>query len=219
MSGPRRVGVLHVVTDETRQDRFSHVELARLAAQGGADVVQLREKRPRTTRELVRLARAVAEALAPSPARLVIDDRVDVALAAGVAAVHLGPEDLDAELARRLLGPEALIGRTANDLEEALAAAELPVDYLGVGPVFGTESKSNPASTLGLDTLRETTRRVRKPVIAIGNITPQRLPDVLAAGAHGVAVLSAIACSRDPLAATAEFRRRIDECLHRPAGS
>lgn len=209
----REVGRLHVITDETLQGRFSHAELARLAAGGGAEVVQFREKRPRTTRELVHTARAMATALSGTPARLVVDDRVDVALAAGADAVHLGRDDLDAALARRFLGPGALIGGTANSLDEARRVAGTSVDYLGVGPVFGTRSKVNPAPTLGLDGLAAIVRAVDKPVIAIGGVTAERVAEVLRAGAYGVAVLSAIVCRSDPTAATAEFRWIIDACL------
>ena len=209
----RVIGRLHVITDESLQDRFSHVELARLAARGGADTVQLREKRPRTTQELIRTARAMADALAGLSARVVVDDRVDVALAAGVPAVHLGPDDLDVALARRLLGPDALIGGTANSLEAALRVAATPVDYLGVGPVFGTRSKASPAPTLGLEGLRRIVEAVDKPVIAIGAISGERVRDVLEAGAYGVAVISAVVCRPDPMAAAAEFRRAIDEYL------
>ena len=127
------VGRLHVVTDETLQTRFGHAELARLAAAGGADVVQFREKRPWTTRVLVETGQAMAAALAGSSTRLLVDDRVDVAAALGVGAVHLGRDDLDVATARRLLGNDALIGGTANSLEEAERVAAMDVDYLGVG--------------------------------------------------------------------------------------
>jgi thiamine-phosphate pyrophosphorylase len=211
------VGRLHVVTDETLQDRFTHAELARLAAAGGADVVQFREKRPWTTRALVETGRAMVAALAGTPARLVVDDRVDVAAALGVGAVHLGRHDLDVATARRLLGRDALIGGTANDLEEARRVAETDVDYLGVGPVFGTRSKAVPAPTLGLDGLAAIVRAVRRPVVAIGSITADRVADVLATGAHGVAVLSAVVCQAAPSGATRDFRRAIDAWLARQA--
>ena len=209
----REVGRLHVITDETLQGRFSHVELARRAAAGGADVVQFREKRAWTTRELVHTARDMVTALAEMPARLVVDDRVDVTLAAGADAVHLGRDDLDAALARRLLGQGALIGGTANSVEEARRVAGTAVDYLGVGPVFGTRSKANPAPTLGLDGLAAIVQAVDTPVIAIGSVTAERVLEILRAGAYGVAVLSGIVCRSDPTAATAEFRRIIDACL------
>jgi thiamine-phosphate pyrophosphorylase len=202
-----------VVTDATLQDRFSHVDLAWQAAAGGADAVQFREKRAWTTRELVDTAAAIGRALQGTPVCLVVDDRVDVALAAGARAVHLGKNDLDVATARRVLGPDALIGGTANSLAEALRVAAADVDYLGVGPVFGTRSKANPAPPLGLDGFRAIVAAVPKPVIAIGSVTADRVTALLEAGAHGVAVISAVVCQSDPAAAARGFREAIDAWL------
>lgn len=213
MSRDPRIGRLHIITDETLQDRFTHVELARLAAEGGADVIQYREKRPRSTRELIETAVEIKHALDRSRARLLMDDRVDVAKAAGVPAVHLGRLDLPVAIAREILGLDAIIGGTANNLAEALAVARTPVSYLGVGPVFGTESKTNPAPMLGLDGLRAIVENVDKPVIAIGSISGERVADVLATGAYGIAVCSAVVCDPDPAAATARLRAAIDACV------
>jgi thiamine-phosphate pyrophosphorylase len=196
---------LHVITDETVQSRFSHVELATLAGEAGADVVQFREKRARSTARLVEVARAMRARLAEHDTRLVVNDRVDVAAASESEGVHLGPHDLEPALARRLLGPGALIGATANDLARARTVARDPIGYLGVGPVFGTVSKRDPAPALGLDGLRRIVEAVDVPVIAIGNITPERVAEVLEAGAHGVAVLSAIVGEDDPAARVALF--------------
>jgi thiamine-phosphate pyrophosphorylase len=209
------LGRLHVITDTVLQDRFPHAELARLAAAGGADAVQFREKRPWTTRALVETAVAMRRAVEGTGTALVVDDRVDVAAAVGARAVHLGRDDLDVATARRLLGPEALIGGTANSLEEALRVAASGVDYLGVGPVFGTRSKTNPAPPLGLAELHAIVAAVATPVMAIGSLTADRVADVLEAGAHGVAVLSAVVCAPDPAAATDELRRAIDAWLGR----
>jgi thiamine-phosphate pyrophosphorylase len=207
------LGRIHVITDATLQDRFSHVELARLAAAGGADVVQFREKRPWTTRALVDTAVAARRALEGLPVALVVNDRVDVAAAAGVRAVHLGRDDVDVGTARRLLGPEALIGGTANSLDEAFRVAATEVDYLGIGPVFGTRSKANPAAALGVDGFRAIVKALTKPVIAIGSVTAGQVGVLLDAGAHGVAVISAVVCQPDPAAAAREFREAVDAWL------
>jgi thiamine-phosphate pyrophosphorylase len=207
------LGRLHVITDETLQDRFTHVELAALAARGGADAVQFREKRPWTTRALVETAAAMRRVLDGTPVLLVVDDRVDVAVAAGAGAVHLGRDDLDVRTARRLLGPGALVGGTANSLAEALRVAATDVDYLGVGPVYGTLSKANPAPPLGIEGLRAIAQAVPKPIVAIGSVTADRVRGLLEAGAHGVAVISAVARAADPAAATREFRQAIDAWL------
>lgn len=211
------IGRLHVITDEQLQSRYSHAQLAAFAAAGGADVVQFREKRPRTTRELIETACAIQAAIGDAPTALLIDDRVDVAAAANTAmnaAVHLGRDDLPPDIARRLLGPDAIIGGTANALQEAQRVAAQPVDYLGVGPVFGTTSKGDRAAPmLGLDALREIVLAVDKPVIAIGSITADNVASVLETGAHGVAVLSAVVCADDPQAATERIRAAIDRAL------
>ena len=211
------IGRLHVITDEQLQSRYSHAQLAAFAAAGGADVLQFREKRPRATRELIETACAIQAAIGAAPTALLIDDRVDVAAAVSTAtnaAVHLGRDDLPPDIARRILGPDAIIGGTANSLDEAQRVAAQPVDYLGVGPVFGTTSKGDRAAPmLGLDALREIVQAVDKPVIAIGSITADNVASVLETGAHGVAVLSAVVCADDPQAATREIRATIDRTL------
>ncbi len=186
----RPVPRLHVLVDSPA--------LGLAAARGGAGVVQYREKRPLPTNTLVERARGLRGA------ELIVNDRVDVAAAVG-AGVHLGRGDLQPEVARRLLGERALIGATANSLEQAqqvIARSGASLDYLGVGPVYGTRSKANPAPRMGLDRLAAIVEAVPLPVIAIGSIDAKRLPEVLATGAHGVAVLSAVCAATDPEAAT-----------------
>jgi thiamine-phosphate pyrophosphorylase len=200
-----RPGRLHVITDVVLQTRYSHGELAALAIEGGADVIQYREKSPLVTRELMAAAREVAAACAAGGALCIIDDRVDVAAAVGAEAIHLGRNDLPVEVARRLLGASAIIGGTANSFAEAESVWATPIDYLGVGPVFGTASKANPAPVLGLDHLRTIAAACPVPVIAIGNIAPETVADVMDAGAYGVAVLSRVTCADNPAAAAREF--------------
>ena len=208
------VGRLHVITDEVLQDQFTHAELAAAAAAGGADVIQYREKRPISTREMIRVTGLMSLACEDLGASLLIDDRVDVAAAVGATAVHLGREDLPPEVARQILGPDAIIGGTANAVEEAVEVARQPVDYLGVGPVFGTTSKGNRAAPmLGLERFAEICAAVDKPVIGIGNITVNRVADVLAAGAYGVAVLSAVVCQDDPQESCRAFANEIARAL------
>jgi thiamine-phosphate pyrophosphorylase len=214
VTGVLSLGRLHVITDETLQSRFTHRELARLAAEAGADVIQLREKRPRATADLVRLAREIVEDLAPHAASLIVNDRADVAAAAGAAGVHLGREDLDVATARRLLGPGRLIGRSVRAGEE-VGGLEEPADYLGVGPVFATASKTDAGPVVGLDGLRAIVRRARRPVIAVGGITPERVPDLLRAGAFGVALLSAVCLAPDPAEVVARLARALAEAVGR----
>jgi thiamine-phosphate pyrophosphorylase len=211
-----RIGRVHVLTDEVLQQRFSHLDLARLAAQGGADVVQYREKRHRVTRHLVQTARAMQEILRSTTPRahLVVNDRADVALAAQVGGLHLGRDDLEAEVARRIVGASVLLGGTANSVAEARQRFTQGFDYLGVGPIYGTTSKAKPAPPLGLEALSIIATESPVPVIAIGSITPERVPEVLQAGAHGIAVLSGVCCARDPLAAVARYREAVDAAEH-----
>ena len=208
------IGRLHVITDEMLESRRSHLDAARLAAEGGADVVQYREKRPLTTRELVQVATSLRVAL-PRAVQLIVDDRPDVALAAGAEGVHLGRDDLEPQWARAILGAGRAIGGTANSVEEARAWFRRPIDYLGVGPVYGTTSKHNPAPPLGLEALARIAREAPVPVIAIGGITPERVAEVMAAGAYGIAVLSGVIHAVDPRAATAGFRAALDRARER----
>ena len=210
MTERKSVGRLHVITDEVLQNRLSHVELAAAAAAAGADVIQYREKRQVSTKEMMRVGALMSLACRERGATLLIDDRADVAAAVGATAVHLGREDLPPDVARRILGPDAIIGGTANSVEEAVKVASQPVDYLGVGPVFGTTSKGDRAAPmLGLERFADICAVVDKPVIGIGSITADRVRDVLAAGAYGVAVLSAIVCRDDPQASCREFADQI----------
>lgn len=201
---------LHVITDETLQSRYTHVELTRLCIDAGADGIQYREKREKSTREHVDTVESMSQICATGGATLIVNDFVDVALRANTTAIHLGRTDASVPSARAMLPKETVIGGTANSLEEALQVAELDVDYLGVGPVFGTSSKASPAPMLGIPILREICQLIEKPVIAIGNIQLESVEAVMTAGAHGVAVLSAICCAQDVAHTTREFCERLD---------
>lgn len=198
----RQLPRLHVITDECLQSTHGHLALARMAYAGGPCAVQLREKRPIATRALL----ALVEAARRDDRVLIVNDRADVAAAAGVG-VHLGADDLPILAARRIVGPDAIVGATASSLA-AVRAVE-GADYVGVGPVFGTKSKPGRETALGLEALGKIVAASPVPVIAIGGITVDRVADVLATGAYGVAVLSAIVCADDPTAATAAFLEAI----------
>lgn len=208
----KRIPRFQVITDEVAQTRFSHLDLAVHAIRGGADGVQFREKRPRTTRDLIRTADAMLAACGDS-AVLIVDDRVDVARSLGASAVHLGRDDLDVRTARAVLGPDAVIGGTANSYTEARATWSSGIDYLGVGPIYGTRSKERPAPTMGLETLAAIARDAPVPIVAIGSITAERIAEVIGAGAYGVAVLSAVVCADDPAAAARRCRQALDAAL------
>ena len=197
---------LHVITDAVVQSRHDHAALARLALDGGADCVQFRDKRPLATAVLAGIAKQIVRECARHGALAVVNDRADVALAAAAGGVHLGRNDLDIGTARRILGDGVVIGGTANSYEEALRVCATDVDYVGVGPVYGTRSKANPAPDLGLATLARIVQDCPKPIIAIGGIDADNVAAVMAAGAHGVAVLGAVVGAADPVAAVAALR-------------
>lgn len=205
--------VLHVITDETVQTNFSHAELTRRVSTNGADFVQYREKRPLHTSELCKVAEEMHDLCQISGyTRLVVNDRVDVAFAVGAAAIHLGKHDLPIFYAREILGSAAFIGATANSFSEAEIAWSESINYLGVGPIYGTRSKANPAPVLGLEDLSRICRASPDPVIAIGNIQLDNVNEVIDAGAAGIAVLSAIVASEDPGRSTQEFVRELEKC-------
>ena len=205
-----RIGRLHVITDVLLQRRWSHVDLARAAAAGGADVVQYRDKQPRPAAERLDVARKIVDALRNGTTRCVVNDDPALAREARAAGVHLGAEDPAPARVRRTWGEEPWIGVTANNLAQARRCCEEPIDYLGVGPVFGTRSKRGPAPALGLQELERIVSAVNKPVIAIGGIDASKVGDVLSTGAWGIAVLSAVVTREGPAAAVSEIRTAID---------
>ena len=208
-----RVGRLHVITDETVQRRFSHEELAAAAVAGGADVVQYREKRALPLAQRLATARRVVAAV--GAARCVVNDDVELARQAGAWGVHLGAEDVSPSAARRSWPAAPCVGATANDLGRALHVIADGADYIGVGPVFATTSKAQPAPVLGLSGLTQIAAAVERPVIAIGGIDEGNIAAVLAAGAWGVAVLSAVVADADPRAATGRLRERLEASIAR----
>src|SRR5262247_797361 len=199
-------------------------ELARLVAQGGATLVQLRDKRS-DTRPMVERARAIKAALAPFNVPLLINDRVDVALAAGADGVHVGQDDMAVADARRLLGERAIIGLSVKTPAQAREAPVDLLDYVAIGGVFATASKDNPDPPVGADGLRAIADIVRSraakklPIAAIAGIDHRNAGDVIAAGADGVAVISALSMTGDPAAAARELRAAVDRALTARAGS
>lgn len=184
------------------------LEVIDQALQGGVDAVQLREKNL-SGRELVDLARRLRALCSRHGARLLINDRIDVALAAGADGVHLPVSSFAPADARCLLGAAALIGASTHSVAEARAAAAGGADFIVCGPVFETASKRTFGSPLGADVLAEVTQAVTLPVFAIGGITADRVAAVRARGAHGVAVVSAILAAADPRAAASAIRARL----------
>jgi thiamine-phosphate pyrophosphorylase len=195
---------IYLVTDPGMTFRRGLVATVAAAADGGATVVQLRDK-VATFDELVTQARALKSILKPRGIPLIINDRVDVALATGAAGVHLGQDDGSCESARRLLGPDAIIGQSVTTAEEIAGLDPAVVDYAGLGPIFATQSKVDAGTALGAARFAELRRLIPVPTVAIGGISIAGAGDAFAAGADGVACISAICKARDPRAATAQL--------------
>ena len=204
----KEIGRLHVITDTVLQCRYSHEDLARLAIAGGAGAIQFRQKQG-STRELIETARAMLAVCRRLGIPLIVNDRLDVALAVGAGGVHLGQDDFPMAQAREILGPNRIIGGSASTLEEARLCRAQAVDYIGLGPVYPTGSKADASPAGGLDLVRRVSRELDLPVIAIGGIGAANAPEVLAAGAYGVAVISAVCCQDDPSAAAANLLRAL----------
>jgi len=193
----KRIGKVHVLTDTVLQARFSHMELARLAVAGGADVIQYRQKQG-STLEMIETARAMKAVCRDAGAVFIVNDRIDVAMASDADGVHLGQTDFPIALAREILGVNVLIGGSAATIHEARDCLEQGADYIGFGPVFHTTSKEDAGPVSGLAGLRELRAAMDVPVIAIGGIDETNAADVIGAGAHGIAVISCVCCRDDP---------------------
>ncbi|MFC7156288.1 thiamine phosphate synthase [Halomarina halobia] len=194
---------VYLVTQESLSAGRTTPEVVAAALDGGATFVQLREK-GRPARERYEVGLRVRELTAEAGVPFVVNDRVDLALALDADGVHLGDEDLPVSVARDLLGPEAIVGRSASSVGEARAAREAGADYLGVGAVFATGSKdvAPEDAEIGLERVREIAEAVDLPLVGIGGVTAGNAADVLAAGADGVAVISAITGATDVREAT-----------------
>jgi len=204
------IGRIHVLTDAVLQTRFSHQELARLALEGGADVIQFRQKIG-STRELIQTARELNAICRGHDARFIVNDRIDVAIGSEAPGVHLGQSDFPMDLARELLGEDKIIGGSASDMEEARICVEHGVDYIGLGPVYPTTSKGDAGPVGGLELLKRVAEAVSPvPVIAIGGIGEDNAGAVMDAGAHGIAVISSVCCMEDPRGAAARLRDVVD---------
>jgi len=188
---------------------LSHAEQVELLSHGGASLIQLREK-SLAPREFYEQAKAAVAVATRNRVQLLINDRVDLALAAGAHGVHLGQDDMPPDAARKLLGPNAVIGYSTHNVEQAIAATKLSIDYLALGPIFATTTKSDTAPVLGLEGLRAVRRAIGAfPLVGIGGITQSNAREVIDAGADSVAVISTLLC--DPRGITDAVRSLLQD--------
>jgi thiamine-phosphate pyrophosphorylase len=197
------LGRLHLVTD-VRRDR-DPVAVVRAALSAGVPVVQVRVPDHVSDLGAYHLSVIIAELCASAGATCLVNDRLHIALAVGADGGHVGGDDLPVAVARRVLGPDAILGATARDPVTAQAAVAAGASYLGVGPAYATRTKEGLPDPIGPAGIRAVASAVTVPVIAIGAVTAARVPELLAAGAYGVAVVTAVSDAPDPAAAAAEL--------------
>jgi thiamine-phosphate pyrophosphorylase len=208
---------LNAIVDPERAGGHQLADLARQCARGGATLVQLRDKLS-ATRAMIEEARAIKKALADSGVPFVVNDRVDVAMAADADGVHLGQDDMAVEDARQLLGPDAIVGLSIKSVAEAEAAPLALIDYVGSGGVYVTASKQQNNPPIGPAGLARIIAALRcrapdLPVCGIAGIDANNAGEVIAAGADGVAIISALSLTLDPVAAARTLRDIVDGML------
>jgi len=201
---------LYVITDESVAGGLSYAEIALRAIAGGADVIQLRDKAC-GPRELCRIGRVIREITRKTGTLFIVNDRLDVALSCSADGIHLGQDDMRAGTARQIAPPGLIIGVSVGTLEEAIRAVQEGADYLALSPVFSTTSKNDAGPGRGLEALREIRRNTSIPVIAIGGVNPGNVNDAIAAGADGIAVISAVVGSPDITAAARDLKEMIQK--------
>lgn len=200
---------LYLVTDRSLSQGRSTARIVRAAVDGGAGMVQLREKEA-TTRDFVAEALSIRDFLRSRGIPLIINDRLDVALAVGADGVHLGQNDMPLQMARRIANDRMLIGISAESLEDAVAAQKGGADYIGVSPVFATPTKTDTAPPLGFAGLERIRQHIKIPLVGIGGISAVNAGQVIQSGADGVAVVSAVVAAEDPRAAARMLKQTIE---------
>jgi thiamine-phosphate pyrophosphorylase len=196
---------LHVLVDPEWSRGRDIFTVASAAIEGGATVIQLRDKKA-STRLLVEQGLVLRELTRKHGVLFIVNDRIDVALAVEADGVHIGQDDdMPLQIARRLMGSERILGVSAGNLDEAAAAIAANADYLSIGPIFSTYAKSDAGPAIGTHLLRELTTRYQTPIIGIGGIAAQNAGEVLQAGAVGVAVITAVISAEDIVGATREL--------------
>jgi thiamine-phosphate pyrophosphorylase len=200
----------YAIIDRAKTGERSPLEVCEVLLGAGVCLIQYRDKRA-SSRVLFENSRALAERIRSAGRIFIVNDRADVAWAAGAQGVHVGQEDLPVESARKILGPQAIVGYSTHDLAQLAQADGSTADYIAYGPIFPTRSKENPDPVVGLDGLRAARRATRKPLVAIGGITLETAGAVLEAGADSVAVISDLLSAPDLAARAREFLQAVGE--------
>jgi len=203
-----RMSGLYVIIDTQALEEHSHIEVANQVIQGGAKTIQLRDKL-RSKKELLLVAQQLRELCTEHNVLFIMNDYLDLALAADADGLHLGQNDLPLPVARKLLPMDKILGGSVTTLEQATAAESEGADYIGVGSIYPTPSKET-AKVIGLETLRQIRQAVTLPLVAIGGITKDNVAEVMAAGADSVAVISAVAQAKAPEEAARQIVARIE---------
>lgn len=199
---------LYVITDQRISHGKSHFEVAEAALAGGATVIQFRDKEM-VEAEAIEVCGKIYKLTKKKGVPFIVNDRIEVAKAVGADGVHLGQEDLPLGFARKVLGKDKIIGVSVKTVKQALKAVEKGVDYLGVGPIYPTATKSDVGKALGIVRLKEIKKVVNIPIVAIGGINEDNLEEVLNVGIDGVAVISAVVSAPDIIEATRRLKHKI----------
>jgi thiamine-phosphate pyrophosphorylase len=207
----KKIGRLCVITDMSIQKKFTHIQIAKMAIKGGADIIQFRDKHMGTA-EMIETAVQIRKLCNKKGVTFLVNDRADVALVSGADGVHLGKDDIPVRDARKLLGKTKIIGGTAHSQNEAIEREKEGADYLGFGHIFATFSKLKPEKPKGTKYLSRVVKSVHIPVLAIGGIGINNIDDVMDTGVYGAAVIGSVLKSNDPAGAVRELRKRIYAC-------
>ncbi len=200
---------LYLITDDGYLEGRDLASTIEQAIAGGVTVVQYRSKGRKTTREMFEELKILREITKKHSVPLIVNDRVDLALAVDADGVHIGQDDLPPEVVRQILGEDKIIGISTHSLEEIEKANDQPVDYIAFGSIYRTPTKEKPI-VVGVELLKEAKKMAKKPLVAIGGIMPYNVDEVIKAGADGVAVISAILGFQDVKKAAESMRRAIE---------
>jgi thiamine-phosphate pyrophosphorylase len=208
---------LYAIIDPTLLT-VSELDLAAALAGSGVELIQYRNKTA-SSRQFFEISRRLSSALGPRGIRLIVNDRPDIALLAGAGGVHVGQDDLSAEDARAICGPDRWVGVSTHTLEQLAAAERTSADYIAFGPIFPTATKKNPDPVVGTELLRKARQMTKKPLVAIGGITLERAAEVYRAGADSLAVIRDLICAQDPGARAREYLAVAASSMSRGSGS